>query len=74
MVQYYNQEKVINYANTFAPVVRIETIRIIIIFAAYIEFKIFKMDVKSNFLNGYLKKEEYVKQPPIFNYIVKLVM
>ncbi|XP_049410536.1 uncharacterized protein LOC125873707 [Solanum stenotomum] len=63
VVQGYNQEEGINYDETFAPVVRMEAIRILISFATYMEFKLFQMDVKSAFLNGYLKEELYVKQP-----------
>lgn len=48
-----------------------EAIRILIAFAAYMDFKLFQMDVKSIFLNGYLKKEVYVKQPPGFEDVVR---
>ena len=53
-------------ATTFAPVVRIEAIRILIAFAAHMEIKLYQMDIKSAFLNGYLKEEVYVMQPSIF--------
>ena len=66
VVQGYNQEEGIDYEETFAPVVRIKAIRIVIAFAAYMEFKLYQMDVKSAFLNGYLKEEVYVMQPPGF--------
>jgi len=56
VVQGYNQEEDIDYEETFAPVVRIEAIRILIAFAAYMEFTLYQMDVKSAFLNGYLKE------------------
>ena len=64
VVQGYNQEEGIDY--TFAPVVKIEAIRILIAFAAQMEIKLYQMDVKSAFLNGYLKEEVYVMQPPWF--------
>ncbi|KAH0716724.1 hypothetical protein KY285_012755 [Solanum tuberosum] len=48
----YNQEEEIDYDETFAPVARMESIRILIAFSTYIEFKLFQMDVKSAFLNG----------------------
>ena len=48
---------------SFAPVARIEAIRILIAFVAHMEFKLYQMDVKSAFLNGYLKEEVYVMQP-----------
>jgi len=60
VIQGYNQEEDIDYEETFTPVARIEAIRILIAFAAYMEFKLFQMDVKSAFLNGYLKEEVYV--------------
>ena len=56
MVQGYNKEEGINYEETFAPVARIEAIRILIAFAAHMEFKLYQIDVKNEFLNGYLKE------------------
>ncbi|XP_049381315.1 uncharacterized protein LOC125845854 [Solanum stenotomum] len=78
VVQGYNQEEGIDYDEAFAPVARMEAIRILIAFAAFMEFKLFQMDVKSAFLNGDLKEEVYVKQPPGFedvdcpNHVFKL--
>ncbi|XP_075075485.1 uncharacterized protein LOC142162738 [Nicotiana tabacum] len=63
VVQGYNQEEGIDYDETFAPVARMEAIRILIVFASHMEFTMFQMDVKSAFLNGFLKEEVYVKQP-----------
>ncbi|XP_059285653.1 uncharacterized mitochondrial protein AtMg00820-like [Lycium ferocissimum] len=65
-VQGYNQEEGIGYDETFSPVARMEAIRILIAFASHIKFKLFQMDMKSAFLNGYLKEEVFVKQPPSF--------
>ncbi|GJR12426.1 retrovirus-related pol polyprotein from transposon TNT 1-94 [Tanacetum coccineum] len=53
----------IDYDETFAPVVRLEAIRIFLAFATYMNFIVYQMDVKSAFLNGKLKEEVYVKQP-----------
>ncbi|XP_075103519.1 putative mitochondrial protein AtMg00820 [Nicotiana tabacum] len=64
VVQGYNQEEGIDYDETFAPVARMEAIRILIAFASYMEFILFQMDVKSAFLNGFLKEEVFVKQLP----------
>jgi len=78
VVQGYNQEEGIDYEETFAPIARIEAIRILIAFATYMKFKLYQMDVISVFLNGYLKEQVYVTQPPDFentefpNYIFKL--
>ena len=66
VVQGYNQEEGINYDETFAPVARMEAIRILIAFAAFMGFKLYQMDVKSAFLNGDLKEEVFFKQPPGF--------
>jgi len=62
VVQGYNQEEGIDYEETFTSVAS-EAIRILIAFAAYMKFKLYQMDVKSAFLNGYLKEEVYVMQP-----------
>nr|GEV25479.1 retrovirus-related Pol polyprotein from transposon TNT 1-94 [Tanacetum cinerariifolium] len=64
VAQGYSQEKGIDYGVTFAPVVRMEAIRIFLTFVTYMNFKVYQMDVKSAFLNGKLKEEVYVKQPP----------
>ncbi|GJV04728.1 retrovirus-related pol polyprotein from transposon TNT 1-94 [Tanacetum coccineum] len=61
--QGYNQQEGIYYDETFAPVARLEAIRIFLAFATYMNFIVYQMDVKSAFLNGKLKKEVYVKQP-----------
>ena len=78
VVQGYNQEEGIDYEETFAPVARIEAIRILVAFAAHMDFKLYQMDVKSAFLNGYLKEEMFVSQPLSFknhdlpNHVFKL--
>nr|GEV57120.1 retrovirus-related Pol polyprotein from transposon TNT 1-94 [Tanacetum cinerariifolium] len=78
VAQGYSQEERIDYDETFAPVARMEAIKIFLAFATYMNFKVYQMDVKSAFLNGKLKEEVYVKQPPGFessefsNYVCKL--
>ncbi|KAJ9539027.1 hypothetical protein OSB04_031760 [Centaurea solstitialis] len=67
VAQGYCQEEGINYEETFAPVARLEAIRIFQAYAAHKGFKVYQMDVKSAFLNGNLKEEVYVKQPPGFH-------
>nr|GFC25428.1 retrovirus-related Pol polyprotein from transposon TNT 1-94 [Tanacetum cinerariifolium] len=53
----------IDYDETFAPVARIEAIRLFLAYAAHKDFTVFQMDVKTAFLNGILKDEVYVGQP-----------
>ncbi|KAL8118998.1 hypothetical protein AgCh_016478 [Apium graveolens] len=55
----YPQEDGIDYDETFAPVVRLEAIRIFLAFAAHSNFKVYQMDVKIAFLNGELEEEVY---------------
>nr|GFA90928.1 hypothetical protein [Tanacetum cinerariifolium] len=61
VVGYYQQEG-ISYDETFAPVARIEAIRLFLAYVAHKNFTVFQMDVKTTFLNGIL----YVGQPPGF--------
>jgi hypothetical protein len=51
---------------TFAPVARLEAIRILLAFAASKGFKLYQLDMKSDFLNGVTQEEVYVRQPPGF--------
>ena len=62
----YRQEEGIDYDETFAPVARLEAIRMFLAYAAHKGFKVFQMDVKFAFLNGKLQEEVYVQQPPGF--------
>ena len=66
VAQGYCQEEGIDYEETFAPVARLEAIRMLLAFASYKNFILYQMDVKSAFLNGYIFKEVYVEQPPGF--------
>ena len=59
----YNQEEGIDYNETFAPIARLEAIRMLLVFTSYMDFKLFQMDVKSAFLNGFIKEKVYVEQP-----------
>nr|MCH9869483.1 hypothetical protein [Serratia marcescens] len=63
VAQGYNQEEGIDYEETYASVARLEAIRMLLAFASHIKFKLFQMDVKSAFLNGYIEEEVYVEQP-----------
>ena len=67
VAQGYVQEEGINYEETYAPVARLDAIRLLFSFACANEFRLFQMDVKSAFLNGIIKEEVYVEQPPGFD-------
>ncbi|GJW12858.1 retrovirus-related pol polyprotein from transposon TNT 1-94 [Tanacetum coccineum] len=63
VAQGYNQQEGIDYDETDAPVARLEYIRILLAHACALDFKLFQMDVKSAFLNGFIYEEVYVAQP-----------
>nr|GEZ94628.1 hypothetical protein [Tanacetum cinerariifolium] len=62
----YSQQEGIDSDETFTPVARIEAICLFLAYAAHKNFTDFQMDVKTAFLNGILKEEVYVGQPPGF--------
>ena len=62
----YAQQAGVDYGETFAPVARMETIRLILSISASMSWKVYHLDVKSAFLNGVLQEEVYVKQPEGF--------
>jgi hypothetical protein len=68
----------LDFDETYTPVARLESIRILLAYATYHGFKLYQMDVKSTFLNGIIKEEVYVDQPLGFedseypNYVYKL--
>ncbi|GJT80325.1 retrovirus-related pol polyprotein from transposon TNT 1-94, partial [Tanacetum coccineum] len=66
VAQGYNQQEGIDYDETYTPVARLESIRILLAYACALDFKLFQMDVKSAFLNGFINEEVYVAQPPGF--------
>ncbi|GJU63327.1 retrovirus-related pol polyprotein from transposon TNT 1-94 [Tanacetum coccineum] len=66
VAQGFRQEEGIDFEESFAPVARIEAIRIFIANAAHKNMTIYQMDVKTAFLNGELKEEVYVSQPEGF--------
>jgi hypothetical protein len=74
----YSQVKGLDFEETFAPVARLESIRILLDYTTHHNFKLYQMDVKSVFLNGPIKEEVYVEQPPNFedqeylNHVYKL--
>ncbi|KAJ9553894.1 hypothetical protein OSB04_017939 [Centaurea solstitialis] len=66
VAQGYTQEEGIDYDDVFAPVARIEAIRLFLAFPSYKGFKVYQMDVKSSFLYSTIDEEVYVSQPPGF--------
>jgi hypothetical protein len=62
----YSLVEGLDFGETYAPVARLESIRILLAYATYHGFKLYQMDVKSAFLNGPIKEEVYVEQPPGF--------
>ncbi|GJY99863.1 retrovirus-related pol polyprotein from transposon TNT 1-94 [Tanacetum coccineum] len=74
----YRQEEGIDFEESFAPVARLEAIKIFLAFAAHMNMVVYQMDVKSAFLNGNLREEVYVSQPDGFvdpdnpNHVYKL--
>nr|GEX32937.1 reverse transcriptase domain-containing protein [Tanacetum cinerariifolium] len=57
VAQAYNQQEDIDYDETYAPVARLESIRILLSYVCALDFKLFHMDVKSAFLNGFINEE-----------------
>jgi hypothetical protein len=74
----YAQVTGLDFEETFAPISRLKSIRILLAYVAHHSFKLFQMDEKSVFLNGPIKEEVYVEQPPGFeddrypNHVYKL--
>ncbi|GJX55809.1 putative ribonuclease H-like domain-containing protein [Tanacetum coccineum] len=66
VAQGYTQEEGTDYDEVFAPVARIEAIRLFLAYASFKDFMVYKMDVKSDFLYKKIEKEVYVCQPPGF--------
>nr|GEU29924.1 reverse transcriptase domain-containing protein [Tanacetum cinerariifolium] len=66
VAQGYNQQEGIDYDETYALVARLDSIRILLAYACALDFKLFQMDVKNAFLNGFINEEVYVAQPPRF--------
>ncbi|GKC86568.1 putative ribonuclease H-like domain-containing protein, partial [Tanacetum coccineum] len=63
VAQGYTQEEGIDYDEVFAPIARIEAIRLFLAYALFKDFVVFQMDVKSAFLYGKIEEEVYVCQP-----------
>jgi hypothetical protein len=78
VAQGFTQIEGLDFGETYAPVARLESIRILLAFATHHDFKLYQMDVKSAFLNGPISELVYVEQPPGFedskfpNHVYKL--
>jgi hypothetical protein len=66
VAQGFTQVEGLDFDETYAPVARLEAIRILLAFATHHDFKLYPMDVKSAFLNGPIQELVYVRQPPGF--------
>nr|GEW43854.1 hypothetical protein [Tanacetum cinerariifolium] len=66
VTQGHTYEEGIDYEEVFAPVVRIEAIRLFLAYASFMGFMVYQMDFKSAFFYGTIKEEVYVCQPPVF--------
>ena len=62
----YSQQEGIDYEETYAPVARMEVVRMFLAYAKNKNFKLHQMVVKSTFLNGELEEEVYIEQPEGF--------
>nr|KAJ0189115.1 hypothetical protein LSAT_V11C800391620 [Lactuca sativa] len=66
VAQGFTQIESIDYGETFAPVSRIEAIRLFLAYTSYMNFIVYQMDVKTAFLHGVLEEEVFLNQPPGF--------
>ena len=62
----YRQVQGVDYDETFSPVAKLKSVRIMLAIAAFYDYEIWQMDVKTAFLNGFLKEELYMMQPEGF--------
>jgi hypothetical protein len=76
--KWYSQVEGVDFEEAFAPLARLEAIRMSLAFSSYIKFKVYQMDDKSTFLNGNLEEKVYIEQPKGFqlnnkgDYVCKL--
>ena len=62
----FSQVQAVDYDEIFSPVAMLKSVRIMLAIAAFCDYEIWQMDVKTAFLNGYLKEELYMMQPEGF--------
>ena len=65
-VKGFRQGQGVDYDETFSPVVTLKSVQIILAIAAFYDYEIWQMDIKTAFLNGFLKEELYMMQPEGF--------
>jgi hypothetical protein len=73
MAKGYSQVEGLDFDETYAPISWLEIILILLAYVTYHGFKLYQMDVKSAFLNGPIKKDVYVEQPPEFEDCIPLM-
>ena len=69
----FTQQLGIDFNETFAPVPCMDTVRTILAIATQNKWHVYKMDIKSTFLNGYLEEEVYVEHPQLYEVWVKSI-
>nr|GEV10441.1 putative reverse transcriptase domain-containing protein [Tanacetum cinerariifolium] len=62
----YNQQEGIDFEESFAPVSRLEAVRLFVAYVAHKSFPVYQMDIKISYLNGPLKEEVYINHPDGF--------
>ena len=62
----FRQRQGIDYEETFLPVAMLKSIRILLAIAAHYDYKVWQMDVKTGFLNGYIEEDIFMEQPKGF--------
>jgi hypothetical protein len=70
----YSQVKGLNFDETFAPIIRLESLCILLSYATHHGFMLYQIDVKIAFLNGPIKEEVYIEQSPDFEVKSTLTM
>jgi hypothetical protein len=73
VAQGFSQVEGLDFGGTFATIACLEVIRILLAFAASKRFKLYQMDVKSDFLNCVIQEEVYVRQPQVLRTLSILI-
>jgi hypothetical protein len=70
----YSQVKGLDFGETYAPVARLDSIRILLSYATYHGFKLYQMDLKSAFLNGQIRRRSMLSNLPALKIVSTLTM